>query len=93
MPEEVLVGTGPKKTEAITKTVARKVTPAVPASTLQLHENATIIVDKDAAQELLELAKKQEQLSSLEGVKEGPDAIEGAYLPSALLRRAAFSEL
>lgn len=53
--EILLVATGPAKADAIFKTVINKVTPAVPASVLQIHPNAKIIVDKDAAKNLIEL--------------------------------------
>lgn len=48
----VLIATGVSKADAIAKTVNGKITPQVPASVLQLHNNVTIIVDEDAAKHL-----------------------------------------
>lgn len=45
----VLLANGEAKAEAIYKTVKGKISPEVPASILQLHNNVNIIVDKDAA--------------------------------------------
>jgi len=66
----LLVATGSGKVEAITKTIAGKVTPGVPASVLQVHKNTTIIVDKDAAQGLAGLAKasRRQQADSMDQI-------------------------
>lgn len=45
----ILIATGEKKAEAIKNTVKGEVTPLVPASVLQNHPNALIIVDEAAA--------------------------------------------
>ncbi len=55
----LLVATGPKKRYAIKASVAGKITPEVPASVLQDQDRVTFIVDKDAARDLIELAKDQ----------------------------------
>ncbi|MBU4590867.1 MAG: glucosamine-6-phosphate deaminase, partial [Candidatus Omnitrophica bacterium] len=55
--ELMLVATGDSKKDAIRKTVAEEATAAVPASVLQLHGNATVIADANAAEGLLELAR------------------------------------
>ncbi|MBU4342845.1 MAG: 6-phosphogluconolactonase [Candidatus Omnitrophica bacterium] len=64
--EVLLVGAGSKKVEAITNTVAESVAPVIPASVLQLHQNAIVIIDKDAAQGLIEVAKnsRKQQVDS-----------------------------
>lgn len=48
----VLIASGSSKAEAIAKTINGKITPQVPASALQLHNNITIIIDKEAAEKL-----------------------------------------
>ena len=48
----VLLASGKEKAEAVRKAVCGSVSPAAPASILQLHPDATIIVDRDAAAEL-----------------------------------------
>mgnify|MGYP000850957219 CR=1 FL=1 len=45
----VLIASGVSKSEVIAKTVNGKITSHIPASILQLHNNTTIIIDKDAA--------------------------------------------
>lgn len=45
----VLLASGEGKAEAIYKTIKGKINPEVPASILQLHPDATIIIDKAAA--------------------------------------------
>ena len=45
----ILLALGESKAEAILKTVKGKITPRVPASILQLHNDVTLIIDKDAA--------------------------------------------
>ena len=45
----LLLASGKSKAEAIKETVSGKVTTAVPASFLQLHRKATLILDKEAA--------------------------------------------
>ncbi|HHY99801.1 MAG TPA: glucosamine-6-phosphate deaminase [Sedimentibacter sp.] len=45
----VLLATGSSKAEAIFKTVKGKITPRVPASILQLHDDVTLIIDEEAA--------------------------------------------
>ena len=48
----ILLASGESKAEAIFKTVKGKITPQVPASILQLHNDVTLIIDKDAAKYL-----------------------------------------
>lgn len=48
----VLLASGTGKSDAIYKTVKGPITPAVPASVLQLHPDVTIILDKEAASKL-----------------------------------------
>lgn len=48
----VLIAVGASKAETIAKTINGKITPQVPASILQLHNNVTIILDNEAAKEL-----------------------------------------
>lgn len=48
----VLIASGSSKAEAIAKTINGKITPQVPASVLQLHNNITIIIDKEAAEKM-----------------------------------------
>ncbi|HKM00501.1 MAG TPA: glucosamine-6-phosphate deaminase [Sedimentibacter sp.] len=48
----ILLASGQSKADAILKTVKGKITPQVPASILQLHNDVTIIIDKDAAKYL-----------------------------------------
>lgn len=45
----VLMATGEFKADAILRTINGHITPRLPASILQLHNNITIIIDKDAA--------------------------------------------
>ena len=48
----ILLASGSAKAQAISKTVKGKVTPQVPGSILQLHDDVTLIIDKDAAKYL-----------------------------------------
>lgn len=48
----VLLANGISKAEAIDKTVNGKISPEVPASILQLHQDVTIIVDREAGSKL-----------------------------------------
>ena len=48
----ILLASGGSKAEAISKTVKGKITPQVPASILQLHNDVTLIIDMDAAKYL-----------------------------------------
>lgn len=48
----VLIATGEAKADAIAKMVNGKITPQVPASMLQMHNNVTLILDKEAASKL-----------------------------------------
>ncbi|HHZ03302.1 MAG TPA: glucosamine-6-phosphate deaminase [Tissierellia bacterium] len=48
----VMLATGEAKSDAILKSIKGKVTPQVPGSILQLHNNVTFILDKDAAKYL-----------------------------------------
>lgn len=48
----VLIAAGSSKADAISKTINGKITPEVPASILQLHNNITILLDKEAAKNL-----------------------------------------
>ncbi len=45
----VLLAEGESKAEAVEKMVNGKITPRLPASILQLHDNITVIIDKKAA--------------------------------------------
>ena len=44
----VLIANGPKKADIIYETCFGPITPNVPASALQMHPDATIIVDEEA---------------------------------------------
>ena len=48
----LLLAGGESKADIIARAVSGKITPEVPASILQLHQDVTIIVDKDAAAKL-----------------------------------------
>ena len=48
----ILLANGISKAEAIAKTVKGKISPEVPASILQLHQDVTIIVDKQAGSKI-----------------------------------------
>lgn len=48
----ILLANGVSKAEAIFQTVNGKISPEVPASILQLHQDVTIIVDKEAGSKL-----------------------------------------
>lgn len=48
----VLLASGHSKAEAIYKTINGKINPEIPASILQLHQDVTVILDKDAASKL-----------------------------------------
>ncbi|NYB74496.1 glucosamine-6-phosphate deaminase [Sedimentibacter hydroxybenzoicus DSM 7310] len=48
----VLIATGSAKATAIAKAVKGKITPQVPASILQMHDDVTVIIDKEAASKL-----------------------------------------
>lgn len=48
----LLLAAGEDKADAIEKTVKGNITPEVPSSILQLHSNATLIIDKQAASKL-----------------------------------------
>lgn len=48
----ILLATGEAKADAILKSAKGKVTPQVPGSVLQLHDDITFILDKDAAKYL-----------------------------------------
>lgn len=50
----LLLANGPNKAEAVFKAVCGSVTPEAPASILQLHQDATIIADREAAAKLPE---------------------------------------
>ena len=52
----LLVATGEGKAEIICKMVAGDITPQVPASVLQLHNDAIVVVDEAAAKLLKEKA-------------------------------------
>jgi glucosamine-6-phosphate deaminase len=45
----ILLASGAAKAEAVRKTLCGSVTPKAPASILQLHQDVTIILDKEAA--------------------------------------------
>lgn len=49
----ILIATGPNKAKPIALAVEGPLTAMVPASALQLHPHATIVIDESAAQELL----------------------------------------
>ena len=44
-----MLANGETKADAIYKTVKGKICPEVPASIIQLHPNATMIIEKNAA--------------------------------------------
>ena len=48
----VLLASGLSKADAIYKTINGKINPEIPASILQLHQDVTVILDKDAASKL-----------------------------------------
>lgn len=48
----ILLANGLNKAEAIERAVKGKINPSIPASILQLHNDVTIIIDKDAASKL-----------------------------------------
>jgi glucosamine-6-phosphate deaminase len=48
----VLLADGPGKAEIVAKALYGKITPAVPASVLQLHPNVIVVLDQKAAQQL-----------------------------------------
>ena len=48
----LLIASGLGKADAIYKTIKGEIDPMVPASIIQLHRNATVIIDKDAASKL-----------------------------------------
>jgi glucosamine-6-phosphate deaminase len=48
----VLVATGPSKARALQRMLAGRITPALPASFLQLHHDVQLIVDRAAASRL-----------------------------------------
>ncbi len=45
----ILLANGINKAEAIERAVKGKINPNIPASILQLHNDVTIIIDKEAA--------------------------------------------
>jgi glucosamine-6-phosphate deaminase len=45
----ILLANGENQAEAIAKTIEGPITSMVPASMVQIHRNATILIDKDAA--------------------------------------------
>ncbi|MDR1689815.1 MAG: glucosamine-6-phosphate deaminase [Clostridiales bacterium] len=49
----LLIVTGEAKAEILKETILGKITPEVPASVLQLHQNVTIVADRDAAKYFL----------------------------------------
>lgn len=53
----MLLASGKAKAGVIKQTILGKVTPQVPASILQFHKDVTMILDKEAAEELLEALK------------------------------------
>ena len=48
----ILLANGKNKSDAVYKAVCGSVTPEAPATILQLHQDVTIILDKDAAEKL-----------------------------------------
>ena len=50
----MLLASGKGKAEIIKQTLLGKVTPRVPASILQFHKDVTVILDEEAATELLQ---------------------------------------
>ena len=48
----ILLANGRNKAEAVCKAVCGSVSPAEPASILQLHRDVTVIVDQEAAAKL-----------------------------------------
>ncbi len=51
----VLIAAGSSKSDAILKTISGKINPKLPASILQLHNNITILLDKEAAKNIKDL--------------------------------------
>ncbi len=51
----MLLASGKAKAEVIKETILGKVTPQVPASILQFHKDVTMILDEEAAEELLKV--------------------------------------
>jgi len=49
----LLMATGPKKSKIIAETLVGDITPSVAASALQLHRNVTVVLDREAAADLL----------------------------------------
>ena len=45
----ILLASGESKAEAVYNTVKGKISPEIPSSILQLHQNVTIILDESAA--------------------------------------------
>ena len=50
----LLIATGPKKSEIVYKTLLGTITPQISASALQLHRDVEVVLDKDAAADLLD---------------------------------------
>lgn len=48
----VLIAAGSSKADAISKTISGKIDPRLPASILQLHNNITILLDNEAAENI-----------------------------------------
>jgi glucosamine-6-phosphate deaminase len=61
----LLLALGKEKATAIAKAVEGPVTAAIPASSIQLHQNAVVILDPDAAGDLKYKSEYQQQSSHL----------------------------
>ena len=49
----LLIASGENKADALYNSILGPITPAVPASILQLHNNVTIVADKEALSKIL----------------------------------------
>lgn len=56
----MVLASGPDKAKAVKKMISGPITPMVPASILQLHANALVILDRAAASEILNEENKEE---------------------------------
>jgi glucosamine-6-phosphate deaminase len=57
----LLLANGPEKAEAIYRTIYEDITPEIPASILQLHQDVTVIVEQNAARLLGDSSKESLQ--------------------------------
>lgn len=61
----ILLANGPNKAEAVAKTIEGPITAMVPATVVQLHRIATIIVEKEAASKLTQTYPTEPQVVKL----------------------------